>query len=84
MAWIVRLVGMYHLLVFRNRSFSVTNCITDIVDQLSLKCIPYLVLMVVPVLGRMTDQDLSIQMMASQCFASLIKLMPLEVCQIMQ
>lgn len=54
-------------------------CCTDIVDALSMQCIPYLVLMVVPVLGRMTDQDLSVQIMASQCFASLIKLMPLEV-----
>lgn len=52
----------------------------DIVDALSVKSLPYLVLIVVPVLGRMTDQDISVQMMASQCFASLIKLMPLEVC----
>ena len=32
-----------------------------------------------PVLGRMSDQDNSVRLMASHCFAKLVALMPLEV-----
>ena len=32
-----------------------------------------------PVMGRMSDQDSQVRLMASHCFASLVTLMPLEV-----
>lgn len=41
--------------------------------------VPYIVLLVVPVLGRMSDPSDSIRFMATQCFATLIRLLPLEV-----
>ena len=41
--------------------------------------IPYIVLLMVPVLGRMTDQNYDVRTMATHCFATLIRLMPLEV-----
>ena len=41
--------------------------------------VPYIVLLVVPLLGRMSDQVDSIRLTATQCFATLIRLMPLEV-----
>ena len=50
-------------------------------DSLGVDMIPYLVLLVVPVMGRMSDQDQSVRLLAAQCFASLIRLMPLEVNQ---
>ena len=50
-------------------------------DGLGVDMIPYLVLLVVPVMGRMSDQDQSVRLLAAQCFASLIRLMPLEVNQ---
>jgi len=58
--------------------FSLAKCL-DIVDCLGVQVVPYITLLVVPVLGGMTDQNLAVQMMASQTFATLIKLMPLEV-----
>lgn len=42
--------------------------------------VPYIVLLVVPVLGRMSDPSESVRFMATQCFATLIRLLPLEVC----
>lgn len=48
-------------------------------EQLDVDIIPYIVLLVVPVLGRMSDQMDSVRFMATQCFATLIRLMPLEV-----
>ena len=48
-------------------------------EQLALDVVPYIVLLIVPVLGRMADQDSSVRLMATHCFATLIRLMPLEV-----
>ena len=54
-----------------------------VVNALSVDVVPYIVLLIVPVLGRMSDQNASVRLMASQCFATLIKLLPLEVrCQL--
>lgn len=48
-------------------------------EQLDVDIVPYIVLLVVPVLGRMSDPSDSIRFMATQCFATLIRLLPLEV-----
>ena len=50
-----------------------------IIDELGLNIIPYIVFLVVPMLGRMCDQNEQVRLLATHCFASLIKLMPLEV-----
>lgn len=49
-------------------------------EQLDVDIVPYIVLLVVPVLGRMSDPSDSVRFMATQCFATLIRLLPLEVC----
>ncbi|XP_029465800.1 TATA-binding protein-associated factor 172 [Rhinatrema bivittatum] len=49
-----------------------------VMEQLDVEIVPYIVLLVVPVLGRMSDQTDSVRFMATQCFATLIRLMPLE------
>ncbi|XP_059929981.1 TATA-binding protein-associated factor 172 isoform X1 [Gadus macrocephalus] len=49
-----------------------------IMEQLEVDIVPYIVLLVVPVLGRMSDPNDSIRFMATQCFATLIRLLPLE------
>lgn len=50
-----------------------------VMEQLDVEIVPYIVLLVVPVLGRMSDPSDSIRFMATQCFATLIRLLPLEV-----
>ena len=50
-------------------------CVTD---QLGLAVVPYIVLLVVPVLGAMSDTDSKVRLLATSTFASLVRLMPLE------
>lgn len=40
--------------------------------------LPYIVFLIVPVLGRMSDADLDVRILATTTFASIIKLVPLE------
>jgi len=51
----------------------------DIVSRLDIKVLPYVIFMVVPVLGRMSDSNDEIRATASNTFASLVKMVPLEV-----
>ena len=44
-----------------------------------MKALPYVIFMVVPVLGRMSDPDDDIRATATNTFASLVKMVPLEV-----
>lgn len=52
--------------------------ITCIVNKLQFKIVPYVVLLVVPILGRMSDQDQDVRLISTNCFATLIQLMPLD------
>jgi TATA-binding protein-associated factor len=54
----------------------------DIVQHLDIKALPYVIFLVVPVLGRMSDPDDDIRSATTNTFASLIKMVPLEVCAI--
>lgn len=58
---------------------SLTAIPAGVMEQLDVDIVPYIVLLVVPVLGRMSDPSDSIRFMATQCFATLIRLLPLEV-----
>lgn len=57
---------------------TLTHCLV-VTDQLGIDLVPYIVLLVVPVLGRMSDQNQSVRLAACRVFATLIRLMPLEV-----
>jgi TATA-binding protein-associated factor len=52
---------------------------SDIVQKLDIKTLPYVIFLVVPVLGRMSDSDDDIRSTATNTFASLVKMVPLEV-----
>ncbi|KAA1101050.1 TATA-binding protein-associated factor mot1 [Puccinia graminis f. sp. tritici] len=52
--------------------------LSRLVDVLSLKILAYIIFLVVPVLGRMSDPDDDVRHVATHTFACLIKLMPLE------
>jgi hypothetical protein len=57
----------------------VSETLPDIVQKLDIKALPYVIFMVVPVLGRMSDSDDDIRSTATNTFASLVKMVPLEV-----
>ena len=54
----------------------------NLLEKLNYDIVPYICLLIVPVLKRMTDLDWHIRTTASLCFATLIKLYPLEQSQI--
>lgn len=70
-------------LVFRTSivavSGSSSNSLADIVNVLQLKALPYVMFLIVPLLGRMSDPDEDIRTAATNSFATLIKMVPLDV-----
>jgi TATA-binding protein-associated factor len=56
-------------------------CLTspDLVKAFDTKILPYVLFMIVPVLGRMSDPDDDVRHLATSTFASLVKTVPLEV-----
>ncbi|KAF8163184.1 SNF2 superfamily chromatin remodeling protein [Crassisporium funariophilum] len=65
-------------LVLENRQ-GATELIFHIVNRLDIKALPYVIFMVVPVLGRMSDANDEIRSTATNTFASLVKMVPLEI-----
>ncbi|XP_048575409.1 TATA-binding protein-associated factor 172 isoform X2 [Nematostella vectensis] len=54
------------------------EAISHVIERMQLGIVPYVVLLVVPILGRMSDQTEDVRLLATNCFATLISLMPLE------
>lgn len=52
--------------------------ISKIVEKLNIKMVPYVVLFIVPLLGRMSDQNEPVRLVSTNCFATLLQLMPLD------
>ncbi|KAI8999034.1 SNF2 chromatin remodeling protein [Trametes punicea] len=63
--------------VLANRQGAI-ELIYHIVQKLDIKALPYVIFMVVPVLGRMSDPDDDVRATATNTFASLVKMVPLE------
>ncbi|KAI0806918.1 SNF2 chromatin remodeling protein [Fomes fomentarius] len=63
--------------VLANRQGTI-ELIYHIVQKLDIKALPYVIFMVVPVLGRMSDPDDDVRATATNTFASLVKMVPLE------
>ncbi|CAO1627101.1 unnamed protein product [Jaminaea pallidilutea] len=49
-----------------------------LVNRLDVQLLPYVIVLVVPVLGRMNDSDSAVRLSATSTFASLVKMVPLE------
>ncbi|KAB0793551.1 hypothetical protein PPYR_13171 [Photinus pyralis] len=54
------------------------EAIACIVETLQFNIVPYVVLLVVPLLGRMSDQNQCVRLMGTHSFATLVQLMPLD------
>ena len=78
--WKLLLVRPLVFVIFINISLDLNLVL---VDELGMEILPYAVLLVVPLLGRMSDQEDDVRLLATQSFASLVKLMPLEVSSLM-
>lgn len=49
-----------------------------LVESLGVQVVPYAVLFMVPLLGRMSDQNQSVRWICSATFATLVQLLPLD------
>ena len=47
-------------------------------EELGLQLVPYIVLLIVPVLGAMSDTDHQVRLLATNTFATLVRLLPLD------
>ncbi|XP_063534218.1 TATA-binding protein-associated factor 172 [Cydia strobilella] len=54
------------------------EALSRVVEALQLQVVPYIALLVIPLLGRMSDHCEAVRVMSTRCFASLIQLMPLD------
>lgn len=54
------------------------EAVACIIENLQFDIIPYVVLLIVPLLGRMSDQDKCARLMGTHSFATLVQLMPLD------
>ncbi|KAL4933672.1 DNA-binding ATPase [Aspergillus undulatus] len=54
------------------------ECIYHLIHVMADDILPYVIFLVVPVLGRMSDSDNDVRLLATTSFATLVKLVPLE------
>lgn len=50
----------------------------DIIDRLGFDIVPYVIFLIIPIMGRMSDQSIQVRKTVTFSFATLIRLMPLE------
>lgn len=55
----------------------IVSCL-GIIKTLDLKALPYVLFLIVPILGRMSDPDEHVRLLSTSTFASLVKMVPLE------
>ncbi|XP_017119000.1 TATA-binding protein-associated factor 172 [Drosophila elegans] len=72
---LVPLLGKIERLIERQGA---VEAIERVVSRLQIKVVPYIVLLVVPLLGAMSDPDESVRLLSTHCFANLVQLMPLD------
>ncbi|EPY53849.1 TATA-binding protein associated factor Mot1 [Schizosaccharomyces cryophilus OY26] len=54
------------------------ECIYQVVQRLGVRILPYVLYLIIPLLGRMSDSDKDVRTLATSSFATLVKLVPLE------
>ncbi|OBA24561.1 hypothetical protein METBIDRAFT_135132 [Metschnikowia bicuspidata var. bicuspidata NRRL YB-4993] len=62
---------------FRERQGAIET-VYHVTSTMGSDILPYIVFLIVPVMGRMSDADQDVRVLASTTFASIIKLVPLE------
>lgn len=72
---VVPQLASIHCKVQRRGAVEAIHCV---IQKLGFDVVPYSVMLVVPLLGSMSDPDTSVRLTATLCFATLIRLLPLE------
>lgn len=56
----------------------ITECVYHLIHVMGDRILPYVIFLIVPVLGRMSDANNDIRLLSTTSFATLVKLVPLE------
>lgn len=56
----------------------ITECIYHLIQVMGDQILPYVIFLIVPILGRMSDSNDDVRLLATTSFATLVKLVPLE------
>ncbi|XP_022646196.1 TATA-binding protein-associated factor 172-like isoform X2 [Varroa destructor] len=54
------------------------EAIFTLVERLDVRAVPFISFFILPILGAMADQNEHVRLLATQCFANLVRLMPLD------
>lgn len=68
-------IGDGHEVTYRQGAI---ECIYHLIQVMGDGILPYVIFLLVPVLGRMSDSDPGVRLIATTAFATLVKLVPLE------
>ncbi|EME50250.1 hypothetical protein DOTSEDRAFT_68955 [Dothistroma septosporum NZE10] len=72
---VIPTISNAHEVVYRQGA---TECIYHLIQVMGDGILPYVIFLLVPVLGRMSDPDGGVRLIATTAFATLVKLVPLE------
>ncbi|ORY82149.1 hypothetical protein BCR37DRAFT_387607 [Protomyces lactucae-debilis] len=72
---VVPMIGNTASLRHRQGAIEAVNLLVQVMD---VRILPYIIFLIVPVLGRMSDSNDDIRNLATRTFAQLVKLVPLE------
>lgn len=72
---VLQMLGSLELEIDRQGAVEAIACI---VEALQFDIVPFVVLLVVPLLGRMSDHNQYVRLMGTHSFATLVQLMPLD------
>ena len=61
-----------------NQRQGAIECVYHLIHTMEDRILPYVIFLIVPVLGRMSDSDSDVRLIATTTFATLVKLVPLE------
>jgi TATA-binding protein-associated factor len=56
----------------------IVESVLQLVNEMEFNIVPYILFLIGPIMSRMSDQCATVRRLAAFCFASLVKLMPLE------
>lgn len=56
----------------------ITECVYHLIHAMGDRILPYVIFLIVPILGRMSDSNDEVRLLATTSFATLVKLVPLE------
>ncbi|KAK4635844.1 TATA-binding protein-associated factor mot1 [Fulvia fulva] len=72
---VIPTISNAHEVVYRQGAI---ECIYHLIQVMGDGILPYVIFLLVPVLGRMSDPDSGVRLIATTAFATLVKLVPLE------